>query len=1002
MATPFSFASAADLADLGTNARRFQWNVQALQLLRDLERESREPTREEQAVLSHYTAFGNSELERRAIQVVKATGKYEPKDDFVGLISNEDAAAIARGALTQFFTPLWLSLALGTIAERALEGIARPRILEPAAGIGMIIASLPAALRERAELVAVELDRVTSRLFARLHPDVRLYGATGFEDVELPEDAFDLAICNVPFGVVKVVDPMFSRQESALCRTLHDFFIAKMLKLTRPGGYVVVLTSYGTMDKKSKEVRTWLARQASLAGALRLPNRVFLDNSGSESGTDILIFRKHTHHEEPQPADWTESRRCAIPRGEHVANAVTSQVMDYGTETMIGAPFAPGSPNVIGNYVSFETTGRGTYGEQVTKAFYVLDAPEAPIADLVSEQLAALPIAPIQTDTRPEVPVLVGPQPAEMIQIDPVAAKHAARLDQARAVFLAVRELITAETEGEDEEVVVLRRRALNAAYDGFVPLYGPFHSPENKKVLGAAILEYPLLLALEIPSTTHGRLTVAKAPIFTTRVSAARHVPEAGSYSIEEALTWCLSERVRVDLSYIATLAGITSDEVVEALRGRIYRDLDAQGDRYVLKEELCSGNVRAKLARARRLATLRPEFAEHIAALEAALPAPLVRSQITLTLGNALVGPELVAQFITSLIPNFAPGYGENGSVEFHEEANAWKINTPRKARRSAQAVTEWGTERRNFFDIMDAVIHQRELVVRDTFELPDGSTYTKLNPKATLEAGEVARRIRERFDLWLWEDESRAATLEQLYNEQRNSYVERRYNGDHLALVGLNTQGLRCGDADPHQKDVIWRMLSTPSTYIAHPVGSGKTLMMVAGMAESIRQGMAHKVAVVVPNSLVGQWASDILRFYPSLRVLAMTSKDFAKHRRQRFMATVATGSWDIVVMGTTTFTRLALPRAVRRRFYEEEVEALRSYLHSIDETDERSASEKKRDRALKKIEAHVQVLEARLKAIDASIERDERLHNLVALGFDMLVVDEFHLYKNLVRR
>lgn len=626
------------------------------------------------------------------------------------------------------------------------------------------------------------------------------------------------------------------------------------------------------------------------------------------------------------------------------------------------------------------------------------------VRDLVSSRLAAMPIIPV-TAASVVTPLTVGPRPVEMVTLHvSIPAKHQSRVDAAQAVFNAVRELINAEIEGDDDQTVARRRRSLNAAYESFGVRFGPFHTPENKKILAPVILEYPLLMALEVnPRVEQGRVIVDLAPIFSMRVSAPRReAGEPGSYSVEEALTWCLAERVTVDVDYIAALAGVSREDAVVALDGRIYRDLTATTERYVMKEALCSGNVRQKFAKAQRLCALYPEqFQGHVSVLAAALPTPVDRTQISLSLGNALVGPELITQFITSLIIDFTPQSGEKGSVEFHEDGNAWKITAPKRARHSAQATTEWGTSRRNFFDIFDAVIHQRELVVRDTFENADGSTYTKVNPQATLEAGEVARRIRERFEQWLWEHEDRAAELERIYNEERNSHVERRFDGSHLNLVGLNTAGLRLGgDADPHQKDVIWRILASQSSYVAHPVGSGKTLMMVAGMAEAIRRGMAHKVCVVVPNSLVGQWAADILRFYPGLRVLAMTSKDFEQSRRARFMATVATGSWDIVVMGTTTFTRLPLPRAVRRQFYQEEVDALRAYLHDLENNDDRPKSEKKRDRALKKIEDRAQKLEARLKAIDANIERDdERLYNLVALGFDMLVVDEFHLYKNL---
>lgn len=628
--------------------------------------------------------------------------------------------------------------------------------------------------------------------------------------------------------------------------------------------------------------------------------------------------------------------------------------------------------------------------------------------DLVLARMMAMPITPVpaapasEATWLPPVEDVRPPLAAEMVTLGThVPATHRARYEAAQVVFHAARSLIAAETEGHEAHAVEQRRQALNDAYESFGVRFGPFHAPENRRALAPIILEYPLLLALEVnPRIEGGTLVVDRAPIFHERVSAPRRMAATpGTYSVEEALTWCLAERIHVDIDYIAYLADGSVEEALRALQGRVYRDLSLAHTRYVLREELCSGNVRAKLTQARRLCVIDPAFAEQIPVLEAALPAPVDRTQISLSLGNALVDPDLVKQFIVTLVPTFVL-WNEEGSVEYHEEVNTWKITPPKRARASTEATETWGTERRNFFDILDAVIHQRELVVRDKFENPDGSTYTKVNPEATLVAGEMARRIRERFDAWLWDDEERAALLEQRYNEKRNSHVERRFDGSHLHLVGLNTAGLRRGDADPHQKDVIWRLLASQSTYIAHPVGSGKTLMMIAGMAEALRRGMAHKVCVVVPNSLVGQWAADILRFYPGLRVLAMSAKDFEKNRRARFMATVATNNWDIVVMGTTTFTRLPLPRAARRKFYQEEVDALRAYLHQLEETDSRPEKEKKRDRALKKIEDRAAKLEAKLKSIDENIERDdERMHNLVALGFDMIVVDEFHLYKNL---
>jgi hypothetical protein len=995
---PFYFHNVQVLNDLGTTANRFQWNVRALTVLKAITEAGREATAEEAAILAHYSAFGESSLIQKAVQIVD--GQYQPTEEMADLLTVEEAGGIARAALTAFYTPLWLAQAIWNVVAPALNGIEQPRILEPATGTGIFFATMPQELRERSALMGVELDHVSSRIFQALHPDVRHFGAQGFEDSNLPENAFDLTISNVPFASVKVTDPMFGRSEKELCGTLHDFFIAKMMKLTRPGGLVVALTSYGTMDKKRETVRRWLAGQGRLVAAFRLPNGLFMQGAGSASGCDLLIFQKYAAGEQPETDQpWISSVRCLIQAGTPSVSAVTSQAMDYGTETQLSSLFTPESKQVFGTYMSIHS-----YRYGASRSYYVVEPCEN-VEYVATECLRALqaPLVPAQrTSMQVEVAPTIRAASNDMIVFaEAKNAKEQTRIEAARAVFVAAKAVFAAEISDALMSEVEELRVNLNAAYDTFVVSYGVFNSKDNKRVLGGAILEYPVLLALETnPRIEAGKVVADKAPVFSQRISQVRRSPVAGSCTLEEALTWSLAEKARVDLHLIATLAGVTPDEAAQGLTGRIYRDLDATTEKWVLADELLSGNVREKLALARRLSTLYPAFAAHVPALEAVQPALLTRAEIKINLGATWLATEVIAQFIGTLVPEFK---SYEGTVEFHAAVHAWKVTAPRQARGSYAALHAWATDRRNFFDIFDCLLHQRELVVMDEFEDEGGKIVRRMNQPATAAANAVGDRIKEAFQNWLWADEARAQDLERKYNDLFNVTVERRYNGDHLSIAGLNTTGLRTGDADQHQKDVIWRILCQQATYIAHPVGAGKTLTMLGGISEALRRGMAHKVLVCVPNSIVQQWAADVLRFFPGLRVLAMTAKDFEKSRRRQFLAHIATGQWDIVVVGTTTFTRLPLPLAVRRRFYEEEISSLRAYLHDLYNQDGRSDKEKKRDRALKRIESRVQTLEAKLKALDATIKReDEQVLNLVELGFDMLVVDEFHLYKNLVRR
>jgi N12 class adenine-specific DNA methylase len=723
-----------------------------------------------------------------------------------------------------------------------------------------------------------------------------------------------------------------------------------------------------------------------------------MEGAGSASGCDLLIFQKYAVNEQPvieQP--WISSTRCEIQVGTPSVGAVTSQSMDYGTETNLSSLFTPESDLVFGQYMATHSYRYGT-----CRSYYVVE-PCAEVEHVVTERFRALqaPLVPAQTqnaNVHLEAAPIRSASNDMIVLTEAKNAKEQARIESARAVFAAAKAVFAAEVSDDMMHEVEELRAALNTAYDAFTASYGVFHAKDNKRLLGTTILEYPVLLALEVnPRIEAGTAVADKAPVFSQRISQVRRSPVAGSCTLEEALTWSLAEKARVDLPLIATLAGVTPDEAATGLAGRIYRDLDASTETWVLADELLSGNVREKLALARRLATLHPAFGGHVPALEAVQPTPLTRAEIKVNLGATWLPVECITHFIGSLIPDFR---SYNGTVEFHAVVNAWKITAPRQARGSYAATEAWATDRRNFFDIFDALIHQRELVIMDEFEDEDGKIVRRMNQPATAAANAVAERIKEAFQNWLWADEFRAQELERRYNEQFNCFVERRYNGDHLAIAGLNTTGLRTGDADPHQKDVMWRILAQQATYIAHPVGAGKTLTMLGGMSEALRRGMARKVLVCVPNSIVQQWAADVLRFFPGLRVLAMTAKDFEKRRRRQFLAHIATGQWDIVVVGTTTFTRLPLPLAVRKQFYVEEISSLRQYLYEVYNTDVRSDKEKKRDRALKRIESRAQTLEAKLKALDATITReDEQVLNLVELGFDMLVVDEFHLYKNL---
>lgn len=997
------------LDDLGNATRRLKWNIQALQLLKDLEEQQRPPTLDEQQVIAHFSAFGESAVLNRVIDDERnADGTYKASELVGDLMDHTEIQEAVRAALTAFYTPPSVATAIWTILEHLGIGkLATLRVLEPAlGGAGMFIGTMPAAIREKAEIIAVELDPTAVRVARQLYPEITLLGPQGFEVTHIPDGYFDLAISNVPFLDVRVVDETGRYRESnerPMTRTLHDYFIARMMDAVRPGGIVALLTSYGTMDKNSDFVRQWLADRGRLLVGMRLPNGVFLENGGSMAGCDLLIFRKYQDGDEKErDPEWTRNKVWELPlaQGDRTYGVSLSQKCDKGYRASnLNRIFGPNSHYVIGGYECFYKRAQHDY------AYFwaVVPPPQTTttLADIIAQSVVsrgleleggiitaadgAVALERKQFD-REDHAVMVGNVPERSRE----------RVAQALEVFRTAKALLKADRGVSNDDPTQLRLQ-LNAQYDAFVLSHGTFHDKRNRQTVGKWLVEYVFLLGLEHNQRSDistKRVFVDKAPIFERNIQRAYPQVIAGQATPHEALAICLNIYGNVRLDYIAELAGTSREDIVAALGGIIFRVPDLRQDAWVTADDYLSGNVRKKLREVKAALVISDQFQVNVDALAAALPETIPANDITVNLGASWVPPELVSAFLGWLLPEFRHA----SSVAYLKAIAKWEINSSTYVANSFVATNTWGTGRRNAIAIVQDCLDQQISLVHDT----DADGRRTVNGNDTLAAQEKQVAIKEAWEKWIWSEPARTAQMVEIYNELMNGMVVREYNGGHLTLPGLNGNALRVGDLDPHQKNATWQGLTNASQtmLLAHPPGAGKTFVMVAIAYEARRLGLARKPVLVGLKDQIEELAKEALRIYPEMRVLAIQSEDFEKGRRQAFLATAATGDWDLVIIGQSTFKRIAVSPELNAVFLNTQIAKLRVYLDQMERLDNEDGNVQARRRSKKQIEKVIRKYEVKIKERSRNVGRDDaRILDWEEIGFDLLMVDEAHNYKNL---
>lgn len=955
-----------DAIGVGGAKEKFRNNMAAINLLHELEIENRLATPEEQEVLSQYVGWGGLSM---AFDEHNAAWAEEFKELYASL-SPEEYRAAMESTLTAFYTPPVVIKAMYDALDRL--GFSQGNILEPSCGTGNFFGLLPESM-QNSKLHGVEIDSLTGRIAKQLYQKANI-AIEGFEKTNLPDDHFDVVLGNVPFGEIRVNDSRYNAQKFLI----HDYFFAKALDKVRAGGVVMFITSKGTMDKASPEVRKYIAQRAELLGAIRLPDNTFKANAGTEVTSDILILQKRDRVMDIEP-DWVH-----LDTDE---NGVTMN--RYFVE----------HPEMVLGEIKMENTRFGTF-EPVCKA-----RKDIPLSELLSNAVQRINGEIPELDNRVDE---ISDEQELSVPADPNVRNFSFTLVDGKVYFRendrmqpasvsmtaenrikgliqirdCVRKLIEYQTEDYPEEMICTEQENLNRLYDAYTAKYGLINSRGNYLAF-ASDESYFLLCSLEVLDD-EGNFK-RKADMFTKRtIKPHREVTSVETAS--EALALSIGEKARVDLPYMEQLTGKTQAELVQDLQGVIFKVPNCEPVSYVAADEYLSGNVRNKLTVAELAAKNDPELAVNVDALKKVIPKDLSAAEISVRLGATWIPQEDIQRFVMELLTPSSYAAGRL-KVRYTPINGDWFIENKSSDMGNVKADSTYGTKRASAYRIIEDTLNLRDTRIFDYVYDEHSNKKAVFNAKETTAAQAKQEVIKQAFQDWIWKDPERRNRLVRYYNDTFNSVRPREYDGSHITFGGISPEiTLR-----PHQVNAIAHILYGGSTLLAHKVGAGKTFEMVAAAQESKRLGLCQKSMFVVPNHLVGQWASEYLRLYPSANILVTTKQDFETGNRKKFCGRIATGDYDAVIIGHSQFEKI--PMSIERQR-----EQLEKQLDDIERGIDDVQASKGEQFTVKQLMKTRKAIKTKLEKLNDT-KRKDTVIDFEQLGVDRLFIDESHFYKNL---
>lgn len=953
-----------DLLGVGTPRERYARNIRAITTLKKVEAEHRLATPQEQEELAQYVGWGG------------LSDCFDERNshyaELKALLSDDEYEAARESTLTAFYTPPVVIRSMYQVLERL--GFQHGNILEPSCGVGNFIGMRPDHLAD-SKIYGVELDSISGRIAQQLYQKSSI-AVRGFEKTDLPDSFFDAAMGNVPFGTFKIADKRYDKYNFLI----HDYFFARTMDKVRPGGIIAFITSKGTMDKENPSVRKYLAQRAELLGAIRLPNNTFKDAAGTEVTSDILILQKRDRMIDQLPA-WVSLGVDAngLPVNQYF---VDNPNMVLGIMQEVSGPYGPETACLPIDGSSLEellTDAIQNINGSVME--YEVDDPES------EEEDRSIPADPsVRNFSYTVVDGKIYYRENSIMHPVELSVTGVNRVKGLAAIRECVRKLIEYQTEDYPDAMIQQEQDELNALYDAFEKKYGRINTRANKSVF-ADDSSFCLLSSLEVLDD-EGNF-VRKADMFSKR-TIRQHTEITSVDTASEALAVSMGEKAKVDMPYMMQLTGKTEEEVFADLSGVIFRNplYEENGTqaKYLTADEYLSGNVREKLAEARKLAESEPVFAANVTSLEEVQPTDLTASEISVRLGATWLPEDVVQEFMYQLLDT--PYYAQwKVKVHYSRYTGGWNVEGKSYDRSNINATSTYGTDRVNAYKIIEETLNLRDVRVFDYIEDENGKRVPVLNKKETAIAQGKQELIKQAFQDWIWKDQPRRERLCRLYNEQFNALRPREYDGSHLNFVGMNPEiQLR-----QHQLNAVAHILYGGNTLLAHVVGAGKTFEIVAAAQESKRLGLCRKSLIVVPNHLTEQWAAEYLQLYPSANILVATKKDFETKNRKRFCGRIATGDFDAIIIGHSQFEKIPMSMERQRYILEQQYHEIMDGIREL--------KEQKGDHfSVKQLERSKKMVQAKLDKLNDQSRKDD-LITFEELGIDRLFVDEAHYYKNL---
>jgi len=1050
--TGASFAITPEIADRirsGGAVTKYKQNIDAVKTMRQIVMEGRRATVEEQEAMALYAGFGGiKDLFAPPYQNYKESQRwYERQKELKELIGEDAYKAASASTKNAHFTDPQIVDRMWTIAEKL--GFTRGRMLEPSMGSGNFFGLVPAHLRDKTTFTGVELDKTTGQMAQLLYPDANIH-VQGFEDFNAPDNFFDLAMGNVPFGEYRISDNRYNK----LLPQIHNYFFLKALDKVRPGGLVMFITSTGTMDSKRGEVvRKELAKQADLVTAIRFPAETFGKTALTSVVTDLIILRKRMPGEVSKdqmaaPFEWETDvkggmsarvgpitlgilpygkgqfeayqgeKNLGVFKSQEAAQEALMEAVNKSSQNVPVAPlwtktakvpdprglaYAPvqvnswmaaNRQNMLGDFNGENRMYPGRANVDRTDDF----------EQRFTEAIAALPSG-IMTDYAPSARVSAREAGVKfkdggyvvkdgqlMQNVSGGLAEVEGTPDRIRRVegLIAIRDAFDALIDGEMGRAPIgTARKDLNSAYDKFVGKYGPIGDKKNREAM-AGDPDLPRLMALE--SYDSKKKTAKKQPVFT-KATVVGSLAFSKPANVEEGVVKSFQTRGEIILSQIAADLGLDEQTVAEEMVARKIAFQTPQGN-WELAAHYLSGNVRRKLAEAKIAAASDSFFQANVDVLENVVPRDIQHTQIAVEMGAPWMEPDVISRFVAEL-------FGDDpSSIRVHYDRKLGSFNVgmdaSARAKASSQAMTTWGTPSAPFSDLLDLALSGKSARITETMRKFDGTTIQVFNPEKTQAANTKLEAIKKRFREWLWENDERRERLLNRYNDLFNSQRPAEYDVKFMLdeTGGGTVPGLAAHiKLREHQVAAVFRAVIEKRGLLAHEVGLGKTLAMLASASELKRMGIARKPAIAVPKKVINAFKNTARDAFPLMKVHVIDSSDAQK--RNTSMSQVATGDHDLILMTHDNMDMLKMKPEFEAEMIQIELDEVNVAYNAMKAEKGAAASSK---RVLKQIENRRSKLEAKINDALKSERKDDAI-SFEDTGIDFLFVDEFHKYKSL---